>query len=300
MEPESRRQEYFDKLKAVEEDSGHFLKTSRGATIVTNSQHRSLGVTTLLTNYFKLSEQEKKRIANSKDWGASADVMAWKNTVDPGTLIDGYCKQIAYTKFKDTHDSYVQFDTLFLECGMVPLYHGEMNVGHNTILCPETPGSANVVHPTGAIDMIKYNERTKKLVIVELKTSKTSKNFTTLENAFLKVKHIKQPHFYTVLLKNMFDCALIPFDSKDFELVIVGVHETTMQIALWHIKYMPKYFLGENWGDGRWHSIISSVRRLKSSEATCSGCGGAANYQDRINTHLFWCSKQCRVKNKSS
>jgi len=293
---ESRRTEYYEKLKAVQADSEPFLKTNRGATIVSPSQYRSLGVTTLLTNYFKLSEQEQRRIASSKDWGASADVMAWKNTTDAGTLIDGYCEQIAYTKFKDAHDSFVQFDILFQRCGMLPLYEGELNVGHNTVVCPETPGSSTLVHPTGAIDMLKYNERSRKLTLVELKTSKTSKNFESMERAFLKQKHLKQLHFYAVLLKNMFESARISFDSADFELVIAGVHETTMQIALWRVRYMPKYFLGENWGDGRWHSLISAMRRVQPGELRCAGCSGTAAFQDSRNTEKFWCSRECKIK----
>lgn len=296
--PPSRRKEFEEKLAAVREHCVHFLTRSRGATIVTSTDYRSLGVTTLLTNYFRLNDAEKKRIANSRDWGASADVMAWKNTVDAGSMIEGYCTPLGSVKFKDSHDSYVQFDTLFLQNNLVPLADGEMDIGHNNILCKEAPDSEVDVHPTGAIDMLKYNRRRRKLTLIELKTSKTHKNFTTMENAFLKQKHIKQLHFYALMLKNMFDCARIPFDSTDFELVIVGVHETTMQIAMWRINYMPKHFLGENWGEGRWHSILSSLRRIQSHEVRCSGCGKEAHFQDQVNTRLFWCSKLCRDANK--
>ena len=294
MEAPSRRDEFHAKLVAVEEHCSAVLKKTRGATIVTGSRYRSLGITTLLTNYYRLTDAEKQRIERSKDWGASADVMAFKGNVDAGTLLDGYCEPLGVEKFKDAHDSFVKLDDLFQHNGYDPLYPGEMNVGYNEILIAEKPGSDNMVHPTGAIDMQRYNRFRAKHAIVELKTSKTSKNFTTMENAFLKVKHVKQVHSYAWLLKNMFDCAGIPFNSNDFELLIVGIHETQMTIALWRVTYNPKYFLGGHWDNGRWESIYAAMRRIKGTEAPCNWCKGESHFKDGKNAALFWCSAECR------
>lgn len=290
-----RRKEYSDKLQQVKDTCGHFLITQRAMTIIQNSKYRSLGVTTLLTNYFKLTAADKQRIAHSNDRGASADIMAYKMPVDSGTMIDGHCQPIDTVKFKDSHDSFVQMDSLFLKHQLLPLFEGEFNVGHNTIVIKESPESTNLVHPVGAIDELKYNERTGKLAVIELKTSKSSKHFSTMEAAFLKEKHLKQVTFYPWLLKNMFDACRIPFDCKDFELYIVGVHETMMQISIWRIQYLPKYFLGGNWSSDKWHSIWAATHRIEGNKLPCCNCQGTSHYQDAVNPRYFWCSKACKV-----
>lgn len=288
---EQRLDAYAQCLRTVEERCHHFLKTNKGAVIVENSTRRSLGVTTILTNYYSPSEKECTELDEAEDRGSALNFIAFKPTLDAETYNE-FVEELGERRFTDTHGSYVELDSLFHANGMVPAYEGEFKLGSNLICCRDRPsGDAEIVHLTGAIDMIKYNRRTGKLVLVELKTGNTSRAFFTMKQLFVKQKHVRQLQSYAYLLRNMFQICGVPFKSNNFELVIAGVDNSVRKVALWSVRYEPTRFLGE---DERWQPLIRNIFRLSGDSLPCSQCAAPATHQWQRDTRVFFCGTACK------
>ena len=317
----SRYDEFHDKLHKIAEITNKMIIRNNGAIIVSNTAYRSMGVTRMLANYYKPDEKQTQELNTSNDKGKSLAFMSQKYTVDKETYSNKFLS-LSEKKFSDQHDSFVVVDEVFKNLNIISVHGNEFQLGHKTLFIREYPNhKSQQYHLTGAIDYLKYNTLTGKLVIIELKTGKYP--FGEMKSLYLKEKHVKQVQMYAWMLRYMSICANIPIRQEDIELMIVAVNDVKKMVSVWKVQYDPITFLGKYWNN-RWSGIIDTgflfavmpiseeqqqqqqqqQQQLDNSFSTkslkikkCVICKNIAVFEGKIgNMTLYFCSHDCKNK----
>lgn len=287
-------------LNSIKAYTSRFIAKSNDAIIIGNSQWRSLGVNRILINYFIPNDEELQTLSTAEDKDKQLNLMAWKKPLDK-TVFSEFCHLIGERQFSGPHGYIVELDSLFGDNHIISLNCNELPVGDASILALSNPTAdpkdqTNWIHPTGAIDMTKYNRRTGKIVCIELKTG-NSYFPCGLQSRYLKEKHVKQLHFYAFMLLNIANNAGIKLSANQIELAFAAADTRMQRVALWSVAYKPKFFLGSALGSTRWHSLIEGrIFRIPLAQIKCRMCSKPANCQSKKEPQKFYCSEQCRKR----
>jgi len=295
----SRYDEFEQKLSKIRTHFQGSVMHNNGAVIVRNRNGRqSIGVTRLLNNYYRPSEEELTRINKSEDQGREISFAAWKHSVDKETCAAKFRTLVDEQRF-EYYDSGMTVDDALLEhAGLVPIGKPEFALGSPSLVAREQPSSsATLKHLVGSIDRHRYNKRRAKLVFVELKSGNTKAPYMTMRALYLKEKHAKQLTLYAFIFQIMAMEAGVKITADDIELIIIGYDTVKRAVSVWEMQYDPKTFLGSYWATEHWHGLIdmNCLMRLTLDSLCCvPGCRKKALYQSQSRPDLRYCSDKCR------
>jgi len=309
----SRFEEFHTALAQIKTRFAPLLQTQRGALSVKSEAAiefgggppvglRSIGVSRLLSNYYRPSEKENEELAKLADPLEKIDWFAYRHALDEDTRKAKVLKTVEQ-QFELYDENMIIDDVLANQFHMVPIGEPEFNLCLPTLQVREFPGSGVWLHLVGRADRMRYNSRTRKLVIVELKTSagKGKSMFMKMSNQFLKEKHCKQLTFYAFMLLLMAADTRIKLTSNDIELLLIGCDRGKRTIAVWQLQYDPQTFLGENWASERWHPLLgSSDLRIENphSGRKCGfeDCRKPATLRSARHPDAIYCGELCAAR----
>lgn len=295
----TRYTEFQDKLKAIREHFEGVVVHNNGAVIVRGHAGRqSIGVTRTLTNYYKPSDEDLTKINKAEDQGRERNFAAFKHSVDRETFNNKFQTVVDEEKFEHYDHSMTVDDKLFENHDLIPIGPPEYALGSPSLVVRETPSSdALAKYIVGSIDRLRYNKRTAKLVLLELKSGQTRAAYMAMRTLYLKEKHCKQLTFYAFILQVMALEAGVKITQEDLELIVVGVDTSKRTVSVWQMQYDPKTFLGSHWAGERWIGIVDTgmLMRLTLDEFCCiPDCTKKALYQHPKRSDLKYCSQACR------
>jgi len=331
--------EILSRIKEFITSEGVILNNK--AVIVSGSPYRSRGVTGILSNHYKPDDKAIEEIAKAEDKGDKRSYLAYKPTVTQETF-QALFQERASVKFTDFHDSVVAKEVFYKNLGLVPSGFVEFKLGCKSLVIRELPreedpeseieyrvplselisteyGLRKFVHLTGSIDMIKYNERTGKIVFIELKTGSTQ--WGTMRSLYLKEKYVKQLCMYSYMMRYIARLAGINLKASDFELMIVAENSSQKTMVAWSVVYDPITFLGSRWSP-HWYNIIDSrppimlflssvmsanrpstpqsntaAQIQSNNNYPCCVCQNPSCFQGKaFNKTLYFCSVNCKNK----
>jgi hypothetical protein len=291
----STEQRFNQQLARLDRAYAQLLRRNNHAITVNNPKVRSLGVHRLIQNYYKPSpaEQEQLRVLESQrgDVGAELSKMAYRPGIDDDCYAQFFHGIAEYTVQKADFAMSID-DTLREQFDIHGIGQAEMMVGSPSIFIDELPqaGSAQV-HPVGAIDRLRYNRRSQKLCLVELKSPEFGEKFNrsvTMRSLHLKQTVAKQLTFYAWLFLAMCQESGVDFTPLNIELYIVIANRGRKQVAIWRMDYSPHTFLGGVWESQRWHGFLPG--HLHVAGPVCTRCKkGAAVVQSENDPSQLLC-----------
>ena len=296
----ARYAEFENKLSAIREHFEARLGRQNGAVIVRNSKHQSIGVTRLLSNYYKPSAEEFARINRAEDAGRERTFSAFKAGIDKETFGAKFRTIVDEQRFEHYDSSMTVDDSLFEHQGLVPIDRAEYLLGSPSLVVRELPSvDAALKHLTGSIDRLRYNKRTGRLALIELKSGQTRAPYMKMRALYLKEKHCKQLTLYAFMLRIMASEANISLEPNDIELFIIGYDSAKHCVSVWQMQYDPQTFLGSVWAGERWAGIIDTglLARLTLNEHCCiPNCTNRAMLRSKLHPDQVYCSQACREK----
>ena len=295
-----RYKEFEQKLRGIREHFEGTVVHNNGAVIVRGpTQRHSIGVTRVLTNYYKPSAEELTRINHSQDQGKEHNFAAFKHSIDKETF-SAKCRTVVEKKFEHYDSSMTVDDALCEHNDLIPIGQAEFMLGTPSLVVRETPsGQAEAKHLTGSIDRMRYNKRTGKLALVELKSGQTKAPYMQMKALYFKEKHCKQLTAYAFMLQIMAAEAGVHITQDDLELIVIGLDTSKHTVAVWQLQYDPKTFLGSVWASERWYGIVDTGFLMRVSlDKFCSipDCAKMAFYKSRRRPELQYCSTECAEK----
>ena len=258
------------------------LRRSNGAVTVADPNHRSLGVHRLIQNYYKPSpgETEQLRILESQRGDVDKELgrLAYKPGIDDACF-NNFFHSMSEAKVQK-YDFFMAMDNIFREqLNIHGIGKAEFMVGSSSIFIDERPvPGAMRVHPVGAIDGMRFNRRSRKLCLLEVKSPEFGENFSktvSMRSLHLKQTVAKQLTFYAWLFFEMASECGIDFTPSNVELYIVIGNRGRKQVAVWRLDYSPQTFLGGVWESQHWHAFLSpdlAQNHLFRAAPTCSRC----------------------------
>jgi len=295
-----------------------FVERRNGAIVVKNSDYVSIGVTRILSNYYKPSGKQIGMLENAHDKGKEKNFLSTWPSINEETYRKK-CSNPSEVRHDGTkHDMQTMLDQLLVNNNIISITN-EFPIGHIQLLVREEPTEkcrSKLMHATGAIDSIKYNTVTNKLLFVELKTGATKHPYMDMKTLYLKEKHVKQLTFYVMMFLHIAKIHNIQLNENDVELMIIAEDETKKTICSWKIVYDPTTFLGSSWQPQNWYGIIdngnfgtvapnsrSSPRQTErrignstvNSQFACSYCGKPSMFEGKFGSIiLYFCSTECK------
>jgi hypothetical protein len=297
----TRYTEFQEKLQTIREHYEGVIVHHNGAVIVRgNGDRQSIGVTRVLTNYYKPSDEELTKINNAEDQGRERNFAAFKTSIDRETFNNKFHTVVDEEKFEHYDHSMTVDDKLFENHDLIPIGPAEYTLGTPSLVVREHPrADAAVKYIVGSIDRLRYNKRTAKLVLLELKSGQTRAAYMAMRTLYLKEKHCKQLTFYAFILQVMALEAGVKITQEDIELIVVGVDTSKRTVSVWQMQYDPKTFLGGVWAGERWCGIVDTgmLMRLTLDEFCCiPDCTHKAVFKVAHRPELRYCSQACRSK----
>lgn len=295
----SRYDEFERKLSRIKKHFENAVVHQNGAVIVRNRTARqSIGVTRLLNNYYRPSEEELTRINKAEDQGREISFAAWKHSVDKETYAAKFRALVDEQRFEYYDSGMTVDDALLQKAGLVAIGQPEFALGSPSLVVREHPDpSSTLKHLVGSIDRHRYNKRHAKLVFVELKSGKTRAPYMNMRSLYLKEKHAKQLTLYAFIFQIMAMEAGVKITADDMELIIIGYDTVKSCVSVWQMQYDPQTFLGSHWSTDHWHGIIDMgcLQRLTLDSKCCiPNCNNKALYQSQLRPELRYCSNKCR------
>jgi hypothetical protein len=297
----TRYDEFEEKLGAIRRHFESTVVHQNGAVIVRNKQGRhSIGVTRILTNYYKPSEEELSRINKAEDQGRELNFAAFKHGIDRETFNNKFHTVVDEERFEHYDSSMTVDDKLFEKHNLIPIGQAEFALGTPSLAVREKPSTqAELKHITGSIDRLRYNKRTAKLALIELKSGSTKAAYMKMRSLYLKEKHCKQLTLYAFILQVMALEAGVRITQEDIELIVIGWDNSKRTVSVWQMQYDPQTFLGSRWAGERWFGIVDTgfLLRLTYDEFCCiPDCTKKALYRHPQRQELVYCSQLCRDK----
>ena len=304
-----RYQEWSDVLIKIIKHFSNTVQRYNGAIRVVYSplekSHRSIGVTRVLDNYYRPSPEEITKINAATDKGKELGFCSFKHCIDKDTF-EARFQKLKETKYETYDDAIVAMNAL-KEVGLIAIGSPEFLLGSRNIFVKEEPKpGADWLHLTGAIDMLCYNTITKKLVLVELKSSSgftsnsTNAKFMSMQTLHLKEKHCKQLCLYAKVFIAMAAEIGINILPNDMELIIIANNKSKHKLAIWQMPYDPVTFLGSIWARDRWCGIVDSGALFFKAQTTgprCSVCKGDADVLKTKSLPIIFICKTCKNAN---
>lgn len=272
-------QHFTQNLAKLDLAYAQLLRRSNHAITVVDPKVRSLGVHRLIQNYYRPSpaEQEQLRLLESQrgDVGAELSKMAYRPGIDDDCYAQFFHGIAEYTVQKSDFAMSID-DCLRGEFDIHGIGPAEFMVGSPSILIDELPQpNATKVHPVGAIDRLRFNRRSQKLCLLELKSPEFGEKFNrsvTMRALHLKQTVAKQLTFYAWLFLAMCQECGVDFTPQNIELYIVIANRGRKQVAIWRMDYSPQTFLGGVWESARWHGFLGEPPHLYVAAPRCSRC----------------------------
>lgn len=192
------------------------------AHIKTKKKSEQLGVTTIIENYQTRED-------------------AWKNIPNPSEYSEVYSVSWDPNDVKhSTHDSGLSLMRMVTKLGLDILTSDEFPVADLNLSIRKTPEVKDVVTPVGSLDLLAYDRKENKYVVIDLKT-KTQLDKIPHISSFLKTKYLIQLEFYAYLLEKM--AANRSVDVQVGYTMIVGYDTFRGQTIAWKIKRNTKKYL---------------------------------------------------------
>ena len=226
---------------------------------VFGSGYSSLGITSLLTNYHRLSKRQKKHILEGTQ---NRDKAAWSRVVKPGSDWWDVCVRIGKARqYTTEHEKLQMYTQMLAEAWLLPLRCTtddlglEFTVGLQNYIVQTSPESDKQCHPVGAIDNLLFDMTNGRLALLEVKTAKYArvKSIGASEDAaksFLREKTLLQLWYYAKLLEIM----MIEHDSnldiqmeKHFIGYILGHDERTKTLTLYQVNFEKMFNKQKHW-----------------------------------------------------
>lgn len=263
----------------------------------------SIGVTSVLDNYYRQSEEDVERIAAAPDRGIELGKRAWRHAIDSLTA----------ERFKSlTNNKYMAYEATLntvTQLGSVHLAQidkPEFRVGSPTITVLETPNGdeRDWKFLVGAIDMFLYNYETGQLVLCEAKSGFSDQLMRNsplyMAKMFLKEKHVKQLTLYAWMLIKMSHEAGVPIAPEDIQLVILADDRNKHMSEIWSFPYDPVTFLGSVWARDRWVGFVDTNLLLHRPVLSleCMFCKTKDNLIKTITTPVKVVCKPCYSVNR--
>ncbi len=265
----------------------------------------SIGVTRLLDNYYKQSDEDRAQIQKAKDPGVELGLITWKSAIDQLTYQANF-RSLTNNKYK-AYEATLNTVTELGSAHMVAIDKPEFRLGSPSMMVLETPngGEEDWRYLVGAIDAFFYNYETGKLVICEAKSGFSegparSNSPVYMANKFLKEKHVKQLTLYTWILINMAEEAGVPISPDDLELAILADDRSRHISEIWTFAYNPKTFLGSVWAFDRWYGLIDTGLLLyrRNTVLACHFCKTTENLVKTKSTPVKIVCRSCYSVNR--
>ena len=267
-------------------------------------EHHSIGVTSVLTNFYIPSPSEQKQIDSDPNPTKKRNYLSTAHVVDPITFENKF--KLLHESSFERHDHAMVISHVLSSLNLFLLPFAEFPLGSHKILVRETAHKqAPWLYLTGLIDDIAYNPMTQKIVIIERKSSESSymAAANSMHSLHLKVKHSKQITMYTKMLLAMAMEKSIPITAKDVELLIIATNLTKKKVSAWRLIYDPITFLGGEWNGDRWHDLLGEhvnfeVEKPILQQPGCVFCGDSTKKLYKTKSEPVWLvCIDCRSKN---
>jgi hypothetical protein len=295
----SRFDEFQLKLNAVRAYFEGKLIHNNDAVIVKSDTRQSIGVTRLLTNYYRPSAEESARLSSAADVGKERSFAAFRHSIDNESFAKNFSTLVDEERYQSYDSAMTVDDALFARQQLVPIGSKEYALGSPSVVAREQPRhDADYKHVTGSIDRLRYNTRTGRLALIELKSGQTRAPYMKMRSLYLKEKHCKQLTLYAYLLLIMAAEASVAIAPQDLELIIVGWDTCKHTLSVWKMNYDPQTFLGSRWAASHWYGLLDTgfmARRTLDRLCCIPQCGQRAIYSS-ARRDLLYCSVACRNK----